>query len=614
VAIGDLSGDGWPDLAVTNEGSNSVSIMLNDGGGNGWFGDKIDYAVPPDPRSVAIGDLNDDGSLDIAVANSGSTFVAVFLNDGIGRLGPRTDFPVSIVPTAIAIGDLSGDGRPDLAVASESYRIVSILRGNGAGSFGPKTDILAGGQVQALAIGDLDGDGRADLAASNDSGNGLISVILESQLTRTSISSSPTHAVAGVPLTLRATVSVPALTYGTPSGSVVFFDGTASLGSSWVDSWNDGVATITLPAPAVGMRNYSAVYMGDGRYSGSISNMQNKRVAASAAPLIMSVRDVPNDQGGRLKVSWQSSGLDVDPDYGIAAYWVWRSVPPNVAAEFIAKGATVITSDDIDAADTARGTCLLLDAAGVNTTYWEYLGSSPGTGDPGYSFVVPTTSDSLPGSNPRTLVRIQARSAMGSLFWNSLPDSGYSVDNIAPAAPFGLRRDSSGLITWQASIDADFQYFSVYGSAVAHLDGSEALLARTATMSASIGGVTFAHILVTATDCHGNQSAAAVLDGPTAAPNGTPMALRLLPCQPNPFNPRTTIKYDLPAAGPVRLSVFDVAGRLVRTLVDDSVPQGSHEAVWDGRDASGREVGSGSYLARLEFGGKVEAVRMGLVR
>lgn len=83
---------------------------------------------------------------------------------------------------------------------------------------------------------------------------------------------------------------------------------------------------------------------------------------------------------------------------------------------------------------------------------------------------------------------------------------------------------------------------------------------------------------------------------------------------PNPFNPRTTIKYDLPESGPVRLSVFDLAGRLVRTLVDESKPQGSFEAVWDGRDSTGKEVGSGTYLARLDFGGRVEVVRMGLVR
>ena len=87
-----------------------------------------------------------------------------------------------------------------------------------------------------------------------------------------------------------------------------------------------------------------------------------------------------------------------------------------------------------------------------------------------------------------------------------------------------------------------------------------------------------------------------------------------LRCTPNPFNPRTTIKYDLPEAGHVRLSVFDVAGRLVRTLVDESMPQGSHEAVWDGRDSAGRELGSSSYLARLEFERKVETIRMGLIR
>jgi flagellar hook assembly protein FlgD len=74
------------------------------------------------------------------------------------------------------------------------------------------------------------------------------------------------------------------------------------------------------------------------------------------------------------------------------------------------------------------------------------------------------------------------------------------------------------------------------------------------------------------------------------------------------------LHFDLPEAGPVRLSVFDVAGRLVRTLVDDSMPEGSHEAVWDGGDSAGGAVGSGSYLARLEFGGRVETVSLGLIR
>jgi hypothetical protein len=95
------------------------------------------------------------------------------------------------------------------------------------------------------------------------------------------------------------------------------------------------------------------------------------------------------------------------------------------------------------------------------------------------------------------------------------------------------------------------------------------------------------------------------------APVGQPL---LKQNAPNPFNPRTTIRFDLPAAGPVSLSVYDLAGRLVKVLVEGEIPAGSHEAVWDGRDSAGRGMASGGYFARLQAGGKVETVRMGLVR
>lgn len=107
-----------------------------------------------------------------------------------------------------------------------------------------------------------------------------------------------------------------------------------------------------------------------------------------------------------------------------------------------------------------------------------------------------------------------------------------------------------------------------------------------------------------------------VLDDPLSGVpvESPPAVLALHPPRPNPFNPRTTLRFDLPERGRVRLSVYDVAGHLICTLVDQSLPRGSHEAVWDGRDSSGREVGSGSYLARLDFGGRAETVRLGLIR
>jgi hypothetical protein len=83
---------------------------------------------------------------------------------------------------------------------------------------------------------------------------------------------------------------------------------------------------------------------------------------------------------------------------------------------------------------------------------------------------------------------------------------------------------------------------------------------------------------------------------------------------PNPFNPRTTILFELARATPVRLDIYSVDGRLVRRLVDGISEPGEHAAVWDGQDASGRAVPSGTYLFRLQAGRASETRRMTLLR
>lgn len=86
-------------------------------------------------------------------------------------------------------------------------------------------------------------------------------------------------------------------------------------------------------------------------------------------------------------------------------------------------------------------------------------------------------------------------------------------------------------------------------------------------------------------------------DDPAAA---LPLAFRLHAAAPNPFVHRTSVAFDLPAARAVRLLVYDVSGRLVRTLADESLPAGSHERVWDRTDATGRPVAAGIYFVRLD--------------
>lgn len=91
--------------------------------------------------------------------------------------------------------------------------------------------------------------------------------------------------------------------------------------------------------------------------------------------------------------------------------------------------------------------------------------------------------------------------------------------------------------------------------------------------------------------------------------------LLLHPCYPNPFNPSTTIAYELTAPAMVGLTVHDVAGRVVRTLVGAAVePAGRHEVVWRGRDDAGRAVAAGVYFGRLVAGGKTEMIRLALVK
>jgi predicted outer membrane repeat protein len=83
---------------------------------------------------------------------------------------------------------------------------------------------------------------------------------------------------------------------------------------------------------------------------------------------------------------------------------------------------------------------------------------------------------------------------------------------------------------------------------------------------------------------------------------------------PNPFNPATTLPYRLSSAGPVRVSVYDLKGRLLRELVKSVQPAGSHAATWDGRDAAGRALPSGVYLVRLEAEGRSEEQKLTLLR
>jgi hypothetical protein len=169
IAIGDLNGDGELDLATANGFANhTVSVLVNRGDGS--FRARRNYGTGRDPESVAIGDLNGDGKSDLVTANylEGNT-VSVLLNRGDGSFQSRRDYATGRGTISVAIGDLNGDGKPDLAAATDSANTrVSILLNKGDGSFEARRDYGSGIGSKSVAIGDLNGDGSPDLATVND--------------------------------------------------------------------------------------------------------------------------------------------------------------------------------------------------------------------------------------------------------------------------------------------------------------------------------------------------------------------------------------------------------------------------------------------------------------
>ncbi len=181
VAIGDLDNDGKTDLAVVNEASNTVSIFRNTsaGPGNINYDPKVDFGTGTAPRSVAIGDVDADGKVDLAVDNWISNTVSVLRNTSSGpgniSCAAKIDFATRLRPISVSMGDLDGDGKVDLALVNRSSHRLSVFRnvstGTGSVAYAPRVDLITGTNPLSVSIGDLDGDGKADLAAANYASN-----------------------------------------------------------------------------------------------------------------------------------------------------------------------------------------------------------------------------------------------------------------------------------------------------------------------------------------------------------------------------------------------------------------------------------------------------------
>ncbi len=168
AAVGDFNGDHLLDVALNTAGpaGPAVEVLLGKGDGSFQPNHQI-LSVGQIPLSVAVGDFDRNGALDLVTANSQGT-VSVLLGNGDGTFRPRVDLAVGGAPRAVAVGDFNGDGRLDVATAQQLSNTVSVLLGHGDGTFARPLVFAASGQdftftPSSIAVGDVNGDGRSDL-------------------------------------------------------------------------------------------------------------------------------------------------------------------------------------------------------------------------------------------------------------------------------------------------------------------------------------------------------------------------------------------------------------------------------------------------------------------
>ena len=267
-----------------------------------------------------------------------------------------------------------------------------------------------------------------------------------------------------------------------------------------------------------------------------------------------------------------------------------------------------------------------VEQVGATTYYWKLISTVYAYYLDGYSETVATLFDSTAASAEHHYFQVIAHGNWQGQFWISPADSGYSVDNLAPAPPVGLAGEQgytpAGLaLAWHRNIEPDLGGYVVYRGL--SLDFIPSVANRVASPADTLwfdgawrwnSGY---YYKVAALDIHGNESGFALLAPESVTDVETPKApaaAYLRQNYPNPFNPTTRVAFGLAAPGNVSLRIYDAAGRLVRVLAEGARPAGNYTELWDGRDSRGSAVASGIYFYRLQAGEFTETRKLVLTR
>jgi hypothetical protein len=339
---------------------------------------------------------------------------------------------------------------------------------------------------------------------------------------------------------------------------------------------------------------------------------------------IDSIVDVPQDQGGWARVHFVRSVYDqiTEATNPITTYAIHRRVDnaalvATIFSDGNTKGGALTRVGDryfriIDGPDAAA-------PPGV----WEVLGSIPARQQDRYIYLAPTVADSAE-SLTYSVYFVAAHTATPSVYFDSPPDSGYSVDNIAPEVPpaffVAYKTGSGNELTWDPVPDNDLQYYKIYRGTEVDFTPAPGNLVDM-TISTAWNDPEYdgwqVYYKVTAVDDAGNEGEPTDSDAASGVGDQSTIPDRFALYQnvPNPIHPTTVIRYDVPTGGGhITLKIYDVAGRLLRRLVDGAQTAGVKSVRWNGVDDRGSLVVTGIYFYRLAAPGYEQTRKMVLIR
>jgi len=455
VTTRDLNGDGRPDIAVVDWNDNTVSVFQNQSTiGNISFATRQYFAVGSNPSDVAVADLDGDGYPDLAVANMNGATISVLRNLGAGgniagdSFAPQVVFATPGQCYDVKIGDVDGDDKPDILTANWAGNI-SVLRnltsgpGITTGSFAPHVDFSLGGWGNGIALGDLDGDGLPDIAAVSQI-NSLLSLFhnastpgsftIESLSNRVDFASgyNPAHVVLGdlngdgkpdvvfgndyssnvfiyaniVPSSTSPTITVqPQDTYVYASGTASFsVTATEASGYQWLfngsNILNGTSSTLSLSNIVQSELGQYSVIVGNG-FGSVTSSVANLFMYPS---IITPFTGLVTDWGQNTTLSitaWGSGPLTFQwYDNGVALLNATNSTLTFSAIQFTNAGSySVVVSSSLGSVTNAPAQ-LVVNPAGAA------LGLYPGitvSGTAGYSYIIQSNPD-LTNTNGWTTV------------------------------------------------------------------------------------------------------------------------------------------------------------------------------------------------------------------